>query len=265
MPTEPASARRRRSARPARPTRRPSPRSTSRRAGEAAMPPGVHTDDEVRSWLASRVVEDEVWVAESAGSVAAYARMTATWLDDLYVAPPFARQGIGSALLDLVKARRPDGFCLWVFETNVPARAFYARHGLVELERTDGAGNEEKVPRHPDGLGRGRAAGVLPRPDRRRRRPAGRPARPPRGPHPRGAGAQGGPGPAAARPRARARDRRPAGRRGRPSWARSGWPGSCTRIVTESLGANERRSAEPPSALGTVGAGCHDGLVARVG
>ena len=113
---------------------------------EAAMPPGVHTDDEVRAWLAARVVEDEVWVAESDGSVAAYARMTTTWLDDLYVAPPFARQGIGSALLDLVKARRPDGFCLWVFETNVPARAFYARHGLVELERTDGAGNEEKAP-----------------------------------------------------------------------------------------------------------------------
>ena len=113
---------------------------------QAAMPPGVHTDDEVRSWLAGRVGEDEVWVAESGGSVAAYARMTPTWLDDLYVAPAFARQGIGSALLDLVKARRPDGFCLWVFESNVPARAFYARHGLVELERTDGEGNEEKAP-----------------------------------------------------------------------------------------------------------------------
>ncbi len=112
----------------------------------AAMPAGVHTDDEVRSWLASRVVEDEVWVAETSGSVAAYARMTATWLDDLYVAPAFSRQGIGSSLLDLVKARRPGGFCLWVFETNVPARAFYARHGLVELERTDGQGNEERSP-----------------------------------------------------------------------------------------------------------------------
>ncbi len=28
----------------------------------------------------------------------------------------------------------------------MPARAFYARHGLVELERTDGAGNEERAP-----------------------------------------------------------------------------------------------------------------------
>ena len=43
-------------------------------------------------------------------------------------------------------AEEPGGFCLWVFETNTPARGFYARHGLVELERTDGAGNEEKQP-----------------------------------------------------------------------------------------------------------------------
>jgi chorismate mutase len=35
---------------------------------------------------------------------------------------------------------------LWVFESNRPARTFYARRGLVELERTDGSGNEEKAP-----------------------------------------------------------------------------------------------------------------------
>jgi GNAT superfamily N-acetyltransferase/chorismate mutase len=116
----------------------------SRRA--AAMPPGVHTDDAVRHWLDGRIQADEVWLAEADGAPAAYARFTATWLDDLYVAPAYAGQGVGSALLDLVKAQRPDGFCLWVFEMNTPARAFYARHGLVELERTDGSANEERAP-----------------------------------------------------------------------------------------------------------------------
>ena len=57
-----------------------------------------------------------------------------------------AGQGIGSALLDLVKQQRPDGFCLWVFEMNTPARDFYTRRGLVELEHTDGSGNEERAP-----------------------------------------------------------------------------------------------------------------------
>ena len=114
--------------------------------GAAAMPPGIHPEHEVREWLTERHRHDAIWVAEVGGAVAAYARFTATWLDDLYVAPDRAGQGLGTALLDLVKAQRPDGFCLWVFEMNTPARAFYARHGLVELERTDGSGNEEKQP-----------------------------------------------------------------------------------------------------------------------
>ena len=117
---------------------------TSRAA--APMPPGVHTDAEVREWLGGRLAQDEVWVAETGAGVAAYARITDTWLDDLYVAPDHAGQGLGSALLDLVKAQRPRGFCLWVFEMNEAARGFYAHRGLVELERTDGAGNEERQP-----------------------------------------------------------------------------------------------------------------------
>jgi GNAT superfamily N-acetyltransferase len=117
----------------------------SRRA--AAMPPSVHEDHEHLPFLRGRLAAgEEVWVAEADGAVVGYARMTDTWLDDLYVLPGHAGHGIGSMLLDLVKARRPAGFALWVFEMNAPARAFYARHGLVEVERTDGAGNEEKEP-----------------------------------------------------------------------------------------------------------------------
>lgn len=116
----------------------------SRRA--AVMPPSVRSEEEAQPWLAARLREDSVWVAEVAGRPVGYARWTSTWLDDLYVAPSHAGRGIGSALLDLVKARLPGGFCLWVFEMNGPARAFYARHGLVELEHTDGSGNEERSP-----------------------------------------------------------------------------------------------------------------------
>lgn len=116
----------------------------SRRA--AAMSPGIHTDDEVRAWLAARLLQDEVWVAEVDGLVVGYARFTETWLDDLYVLPAHAGAGVGSALLDVVKALRPRGFGLWVFEVNEPARAFYLRRGLVERERTDGSANEEREP-----------------------------------------------------------------------------------------------------------------------
>jgi chorismate mutase/GNAT superfamily N-acetyltransferase len=113
----------------------------------AAMPPGVHPEDDVRRWLRDRLEGgDEVWVAEAEDGVIGYARLTPGWLDDLYVVPEQARSGVGSALLDLVKHRHADGFCLWVFEMNQPARAFYRRHGLVELEHTDGSANEERTP-----------------------------------------------------------------------------------------------------------------------
>jgi chorismate mutase/GNAT superfamily N-acetyltransferase len=112
----------------------------------AAMPPGVHTDDEVRAWLGGRIGTDRAWVAEVSDRVVGYARFTDTWLDDLYVDPAYAGQGVGTALLDVVKSQLPGGFCLWVFEMNAPARRFYARHGLTELERTDGSANEEGSP-----------------------------------------------------------------------------------------------------------------------
>jgi GNAT superfamily N-acetyltransferase len=120
----------------------------SRRAAQATgqMPTAVHTDDEVRAWLAGRLRKDRVWIAEQDGVAAGYARFTETWLDDLYVLPSHAGQGIGTALLDLVKAHLVSGFGLWVFESNLAARAFYARHGLVEAERTDGSDNEEGAP-----------------------------------------------------------------------------------------------------------------------
>jgi chorismate mutase len=120
----------------------------SRRAAEPAMPPAVHTGEEDRGWFAARLRDGqhEAWVAERDGVLLGYALVTATFLDHLFVEPDAQAAGVGGALLDLVKGIRPDGFCLWVFESNAPARGFYAHRGLVDLERTDGAGNEERAP-----------------------------------------------------------------------------------------------------------------------
>ena len=112
----------------------------------APMPANIHREAEIHDFLARRLTRDAVWVAELDGAVAAYARFTRTWLDDLYVHPRHQGAGLGGALLDLVKSLLPDGFGLWVFETNEPARGFYAKHGLVETERTDGSANEERRP-----------------------------------------------------------------------------------------------------------------------
>ncbi len=124
--------------------------TAARAAAVPAMPAGVHTPEETRAWMRGRVGSShEVWVAEHAGSVVGYAALSAEgerWLDDLYVAPELTGRGIGSTLLELAKSVRPDGFALWVFASNEGARRFYRRHGLVELEQTDGSGNEERAP-----------------------------------------------------------------------------------------------------------------------
>ncbi len=112
----------------------------------APMPAGVHGVVQLQRWLEGRWGGDEIWVAQRGRGLLGYARFTAEWLDDLYVLPSAWGQGVGSALLELVKAQRPHGFCLWVFESNTPARRFYAHHGLVELERSDGTANEERSP-----------------------------------------------------------------------------------------------------------------------
>jgi chorismate mutase/GNAT superfamily N-acetyltransferase len=122
--------------------------TAARVAAVPQMPPALHTNAEDRQWVAGRLAtaDHEAWVAERDGRVVGYALLSPVWLDHLFVHPEHLGAGIGTVLLDLVKSLRPGGFALWVFESNVGARRFYARHGLVELERTDGSGNEEKAP-----------------------------------------------------------------------------------------------------------------------
>jgi len=117
----------------------------TRRAAEPAMPPQLHTPESVLAHTTGEIVEKEVWVAER-DAIVGFLTLDPAFLDALYVGPDHQGFGIGTALLDLAKARRPDGFALWVFTSNGPARGFYHRHGLVELEHTDGSGNEERSP-----------------------------------------------------------------------------------------------------------------------
>ena len=96
--------------------------SEARRAAIPQMPPAVHTDEEHRDYYRRHLTAEPdhtVWVAEADGEVLGFAVCTPTFLDGIYVRP---------------------------FESNVGARRLYERRGLVEVERTDGSGNEEKAP-----------------------------------------------------------------------------------------------------------------------
>ncbi len=119
------------------------------RSFRAAYPslPAVHTDDQVRTWIARSVVaESDCWVAVEARRVVGMMALTPGWLDHLYVAPGYVGRGIGRRLLSLAMERAPGRLELWTFQANVRARRFYERNGFVEAERTDGRGNEEHEP-----------------------------------------------------------------------------------------------------------------------
>jgi GNAT superfamily N-acetyltransferase len=113
----------------------------------------VHAEDEVRAWWRDdALARYETWVAvDGRGEVAGLLALDAGgerhgWVEQLYVDPAWIGQGVGTQLLARARQERPDGLQLWTFQVNDEARRFYAREGLVEVEHTDGAGNEEAEP-----------------------------------------------------------------------------------------------------------------------
>ena len=107
----------------------------------------VHTDDEVRRWIAERVVpHTELWLAEDdGGALVGLLVLDDDWLEQLYVEPTLTGRGIGSELIGLAKRARPEGLRLWTFESNLGAQRFDERHGFRPMERTAGD-NEEGAP-----------------------------------------------------------------------------------------------------------------------
>lgn len=116
----------------------------SRRAAAPAIPPSIHSDDEVKAWFRDVVLPTRVlWVIGPRRCPAAMMVLSHGWVQQLYVAPDRFRQGYGSKLLRLAQSRH-DELLLWTFEANAGARAFYEKHGFVAAGVS--AENEEGAP-----------------------------------------------------------------------------------------------------------------------
>ena len=118
------------------------------RSRAAAMPwlPVLHTSDEDRAFFADQLREKTGLGVAGPDGLLGFVIVQPGWLDHLYVEPAARGQGIGSALLAEARGRLAGDLQLWAFARNLPALAFYAHHGAIELERTDGRGNEEREP-----------------------------------------------------------------------------------------------------------------------
>ncbi len=107
--------------------------------------PKLRTDAETHAWLRRVVQELEVWLVEEERQVIAFLALGDDLVEHIR-GPHTQRKGVGKALLELAKERRPRGLRLWVFQKNHGARRFYERNGFTPVELTDGRGNEEHEP-----------------------------------------------------------------------------------------------------------------------
>ncbi|WP_329124886.1 GNAT family N-acetyltransferase [Streptomyces sp. NBC_01465] len=111
------------------------------------LPPQKRTHEEVVRWAREVLLQEcRVWVAVRGDEVLGYAALDGDMLDHLYLRPDVRRQGIGTLLLDEVRAHSPRGVRLHVFQQNTDARAFYERHGFMVLDTNDGSRNMENLP-----------------------------------------------------------------------------------------------------------------------
>ncbi len=109
--------------------------------------PRVHPLPEVERHYRTQVLAVcDTLVAERSGRMAGFAAVDREGLiAALFVAADARGRGVGSALLEAAQARRPEGLALWTFAANAGARRFYARHGFIEEQGTDGD-NDEGLP-----------------------------------------------------------------------------------------------------------------------
>ncbi|WP_290558346.1 GNAT family N-acetyltransferase [Aestuariivita sp.] len=117
--------------------------------------PRIHTRAEDLSFAADMIDRGWVTVAETAGTVVGFSAREACMVHALYVDARARGKGCGGALLKQMQ-RATDTLTLWTFQHNTRAQAFYRHHGFAEMERTDGAGNDEGLPDLRMGWKRGR-------------------------------------------------------------------------------------------------------------
>lgn len=117
----------------------------SRAARQEAMPylPNLHTPAEDLAFFESEISTSDCRVSLIGGQIVGFGCVRDGWLNHLYVLPDFQGLGVGSALLTNFE-RSIEQF--WVFARNTKARQFYVARGFIEVEETDGSGNEENEP-----------------------------------------------------------------------------------------------------------------------
>ena len=113
--------------------------------------PSPHTESEVNDWVREQLIPAggvtlAISDTESVGVLAVSKSHGISWIDQLYVAPQFVGQGIGTVLVEHAINTLPRPVRLYTFQRNVKARRFYERHGFRAMSFSNGENNEEQCP-----------------------------------------------------------------------------------------------------------------------
>jgi putative acetyltransferase len=106
----------------------------------------LHTAEEDRHYFREHVFPAcEVWGAFDDQTLVGIIAFRRDWIDQLYVLPGAQHQGIGTALLEIVR-KKYSSLHAWTFQRNAGARRFYESRKFVSIKETDGSENAEKEP-----------------------------------------------------------------------------------------------------------------------
>lgn len=112
---------------------------------ETPWMPDLHTSQEDLTFLRRLIDTIDVATLRNWRGPQGFLARDGAVVHALYLAPKVRGRGYGADLLKMAKARS-SRLELWCFQANTGARAFYAREGFQEVEQSDGAGNDEKLP-----------------------------------------------------------------------------------------------------------------------
>jgi len=112
---------------------------------ETAWMPKLYTPTDDRRFLRHLIATAEVTTVRDRWGPKGFLARDGGAIHALYLAPEARGHGLGRRLVRRAKAASPT-LELWAFQANRAARRFYAREGFVEVEFTQGAGNDEGLP-----------------------------------------------------------------------------------------------------------------------
>lgn len=112
---------------------------------ETPWMPRIHSYAQEQEFATDLVGRNWVHVAKHAGNILGFMARDQGKIHALYVARDARRTGIGGAFVNLAK-RADTWLSLWTFVANENAQRFYLGAGFHEVERSDGAGNDEGLP-----------------------------------------------------------------------------------------------------------------------